>query len=74
MGLTFKGWGIKELRLDASYREIDNSFSGVYSVDAANIYMQISESVALRGGTQSAVIPPSLKKLANPAVQISLYF
>ena len=67
MGLTFKGWGIKELRLDASYREIDNSFSGVYSVDAANIYMQISESVALRGGTQSAVRTPSLLDVFEPS-------
>ena len=66
MGLTFKGWGIKELRLDASYREIDNSFSGTYSVDAANIYMQISEGVALRGGTQSAVRTPDLVDVFEP--------
>ena len=42
MGLTYMGWGIQDLRVDASYREIENSFSGDYSVDAANIYWQIS--------------------------------
>jgi iron complex outermembrane receptor protein len=58
MGLTFNGYGIQELRLDVSRREIDNTFSGEYTVQAENIYWQISDDLALRGGTQNAVRTP----------------
>ena len=43
MGLTFGGYGIQELRIDFARREIDNTFSGEYTVEAENIYWQISD-------------------------------
>ena len=66
MGLTFKGYGIQELRLDLSRREIDNTFSGEYTVQAENIYWQISDDLALRGGTQNAVRTPGLDDVFGP--------
>ena len=66
MGLTYMGWGIQDLRVDASYREIENSFSGDYSVDAANIYWQISDTLSFRGGTQTAVRTPDLTDVFGP--------
>jgi hypothetical protein len=59
-GLTYNGWGILELRVDASQREIDNSITGEYSVEATNLYWQVSDSFAVRGGTQTAVRTPDL--------------
>jgi len=67
MGLSYMGWGIQDLRVDASYREIENSFSGDYSVDAANVYWQISDSLSFRGGTQTAVRTPDLTDVFQPA-------
>ena len=66
MGLSYMGWGIQDLRVDASYREIENSFSGDYSVDSANLYWQISDSLSLRGGTQTAVRTPDLTDVFQP--------
>jgi outer membrane receptor protein involved in Fe transport len=66
MGLTKNGYGIKELRIDASRREIDNSFSGEYTVDAANVYWQVSDDIAVRGGTQNAVRTPDLESVFGP--------
>ena len=66
MGLNFKGYGIVNLRLDASQRNIDNSFSGEYTVDAANIYWQVSDDIAIRGGTQNAVRTPDLESVFGP--------
>ena len=37
MGLTLGGYGIKELRVDFSRREIDNTFSGEYTVESENL-------------------------------------
>jgi iron complex outermembrane receptor protein len=61
MGLTFGGYGIKELRVDFAQREIDNTFSGEYTVRSENLYWQISDDLALRGGTQNAVRTPGLR-------------
>ena len=66
MGLTYMGWGIQDLRIDGSYREIENSFSGEYSVDAANLYWQVSDSLSIRGGTQTAVRTPDLTNVFSP--------
>jgi outer membrane receptor protein involved in Fe transport len=66
MGLTFNGYGIQELRLDVSRREIDNTFSGEYTVQAENVYWQISDDLALRGGTQNAVRTPGLDDVFGP--------
>jgi len=67
MGLTYKGWGILELRVDASQRDIDNSITGEYSVEATNLYWQVSDSFAIRGGTQTAVRTPDLYSIYSPA-------
>ena len=66
MGLTFGGYGIQELRIDFARREIDNTFSGEYTVEAENIYWQISDDLALRGGTQNAVRTPDLQSVFGP--------
>lgn len=66
MGLTYMGWGIQDLRIDASYREIENSFSGDYSVDSANVYWQVSDTLSFRGGTQTAVRTPDLTDVFSP--------
>ena len=65
MGLTFGGYGIKELRVDFAQREIDNTFSGEYTVRSENLYWQISDDLALRGGTQNAVRTPGLDDLQS---------
>ena len=66
MGLTLGGYGIQELRVDYSRREIDNTFSGEYTVEAENLYWQISDDLALRGGTQNAVRTPDLQSVFGP--------
>jgi len=66
MGLTYMGWGVKELRIDASTRDIDNSITGEYSVNATNVYWQASDSLAFRGGTQTAVRTPDLYSIFGP--------
>ena len=66
MGLTFGGYGIKELRVDFAQREIDNTFSGEYTVRSENLYWQISDDLALRGGTQNAVRTPGLDDVFGP--------
>ena len=66
MGLTFGGYGIKELRVDFAKREIDNTFSGEYTVQSENLYWQISDDLALRGGTQNAVRTPDLQSVFGP--------
>jgi outer membrane cobalamin receptor len=66
MGLTYMGWGIQDLRVDAAYRNIENSFSGDYSVESANLYWQVSDSLSIRGGTQTAVRTPDLTDVFGP--------
>ena len=66
MGLTFGGYGIQELRVDYSRREIENSFSGEYTVESENLYWQISDDLALRGGSQNAVRTPDLGDVFGP--------
>ena len=60
------GWGIQDLRVDAAFREIENSFSGEYSVESANLYWQVSDSLSIRGGTQTAVRTPDLTDVFGP--------
>ena len=66
MGLSYMGWGIQDLRVDAAYRNIENSFSGEYSVESANLYWQVSDSLSIRGGTQTAVRTPDLTDVFGP--------
>ena len=66
MGLTFGGYGIQELRVDFQEEKFDNTFSGEYTVESENIYWQISDDLALRGGTQNAVRTPDLQSVFGP--------
>lgn len=66
MGLTWNGWGIQDLRIDYSYRDIDHSGAGTYDVDALNMYWQVSGDLAIRAGSQTAVRSPDLSIALQP--------
>ena len=66
MGFAFNGWGILDLRVDYSYRDIDHSSAGSYDVDALNIFWQISDELAFRAGSQTAVRSPDLSIALQP--------